>query len=41
MERDAVHLALAIAGFDFDDSGRWDADAVGGYLDRSGTDRAN
>jgi hypothetical protein len=34
MERDAVHLALAIAGFDFDDSGRWDADAVGGYLDR-------
>jgi hypothetical protein len=34
MERDAVHLALAIAGFDFDDTGRWDADAAGGYLAR-------
>jgi hypothetical protein len=34
MERDAVHLALTIAGFDFDDTGRWDADAAGGYLAR-------
>jgi hypothetical protein len=34
MERDAFHLALAFAGFKFDDTGQWSAGAVGGYLSR-------
>lgn len=34
MERDAAHLALAIAGFEFDDSGLWDVSEMGSYLAR-------
>lgn len=34
MERDAVKLALALAGFNLDDADRLNVDAVGGYLAR-------
>jgi hypothetical protein len=34
LERDAVHVALSIAGFDVDDAETWNGDIAGGYLSR-------